>query len=495
MNEVALVYPHQLFWPHPAFEKNRLICLIEDPLIFGNDHKYPLKIHGKKLVLHRASMKAYQDELIENGFKVHYIENTSNDGINILAEKLRENITSIYIADVTDHILSKRLKSFCNKKVIQLHIYDSPNFLTPPVFLEKQLNGKKRPFMAKFYQSQRERMGVLLENDGSPMGGKWSFDEDNRKKLPKKFPLLDKPFIVENDYVKEAKHYISGKFPKYLGSLENFRWPVTRKDSENWWQNFLQERLHQFGDYEDAITKRDGFLFHSAITPMLNIGLLNPQVILDQTLEYANKSKSVPLNSLEGFVRQVIGWREFIHGMYLFYGTQMRNGNFWNFSQKVPEVFYTAQTGIAPVDRVITQLLEEGYCHHIERLMVLGNFMLLCRIHPEAVYRWFMEFFIDAYDWVMVPNVYGMSQFADGGIFATKPYISGSNYVLKMSDEPKGGWCEIWDALFWTMIEEQREFYLKNHRLSMMVHLWDKMPVEKKDSHRSIAENYLTQLF
>jgi deoxyribodipyrimidine photolyase-related protein len=165
--------------------------------------------------------------------------------------------------------------------------------------------------------------------------------------------------------------------------------------------------------------------------------------VIDRVMARAGR---IPMNSLEGFIRQVIGWREFMHGIYQHRGVEIRNGNFWGFDRPLPSSFYDGTTGIPPVDRVIRQLLDDGYCHHIERLMVLGNFMLLCRIKPDDVYRWFMEMFVDSYDWVMVPNVYGMSQFADGGTFTTKPYISGSNYILKMSDEPKGEWCQIWDG-------------------------------------------------
>lgn len=183
-----------------------------------------------------------------------------------------------------------------------------------------------------------------------------------------------------------------------------------------------------------------------------------------------------------------------MRGMYVQRGMEMRNGNFWNFDRKLPAAFYDGTTGIPPVDRVIRQVLEEGWCHHIERLMVLGNFLMLCRIHPDDVYRWFMEFFVDAYDWVMVPNVYGMSQFADGGSFATKPYLSGSNYIRKMSDEPAGDWCAIWDALFWTFIADELKFFSANPRLSMMARTWEKLGHEKQETHRRTAERFLQTL-
>ena len=189
-----------------------------------------------------------------------------------------------------------------------------------------------------------------------------------------------------------------------------------------------------------------------------------------------------------------MGWREFIRGMYLCKGSFSRTKNFWGFERKIPKSFYDGTTGIDPVDDTIKKVLATGYCHHIERLMLIGNFMLLCEFHPDEVYRWFMELFIDAYDWVMVPNVYGMSQFADGGTFATKPYIGGSNYIRKMSNYGKGPWTDIWDGLFWRFISVNQEFFLKNPRMSMMVHSYNRMSDEKRKLHLENAAAFLAQM-
>jgi deoxyribodipyrimidine photolyase-related protein len=202
------------------------------------------------------------------------------------------------------------------------------------------------------------------------------------------------------------------------------------------------------------------------------------------------KCHEVSLNSLEGFLRQVIGWREFVRLVYLHAGSQQRTRNSWGLSRSLPASFYDGTTGIVPFDRSIQRALKHGYCHHIERLMVLGNFMLLCDIAPNSVYRWFMEMFIDAYDWVMVPNVYGMSQHADGGLMTTKPYISGSSYIHKMSDYPKGAWSEIWDALYWRFIDRERSFFGQNPRMRVMVGQLDRMG-KKLDHHRAVAERFL----
>ncbi len=491
---LTLVYPHQLFRKHPAITPARPVWLIEDPLFFGNDPHWPAAMHQQKLMLHRASMKAYAAELKATGLVVKTIEVPTGsviDSADLLERHLPKTVTEIHFADPADGVLMKRLTRFSQNRGVKTVIYPSPNFLSPPEFIAAQVASKKKPFMAVFYEAQRKRTGILLEKDGSPTGGKWSFDADNRAKLPKGHLPPAEPICRANEFTREASTYITKRFPNNPGSVQHFRWPVTRRDAEDWLERFIDERFENFGLYEDAISTQHATIYHAAITPALNIGLLDPQDVIDRVMARAG---TVPMNSLEGFIRQVIGWREFMHGIYQHRGTEIRIRNFWGFETRLPQAFYDGTTGIPPVDRVIRQLLDDGWCHHIERLMVLGNFMLLCRIKPDDVYRWFMEMFVDSYDWVMVPNVYGMSQFADGGTFTTKPYLSGSNYVLKMSDEPKGDWCPIWDGLFWTFIADHLPFFLKNPRLSMMARSWEKMSAEKQAAHRKAADGFLANL-
>lgn len=486
MTSATLIFPHQLFECHPAVAPGRSIYLAEDPLIFGNDPDYPVAFHKQKLVLHRASMQAYTDELRAAGHAVNPVPHTHD-----YREVLPEDICDLHLADPHDFILEKRMRKFANKRGITLHIHPSPAFLSPPEFLEEHIAGKKKPFMASFYKAQRKRMEILIDPDGGPTGGQWSFDEDNRKKVPKDHSPPAPPEAKCREHVERAIAYVAKHFPDHPGSMENFRYPVTRSDARAWLDEFIAHGFHDFGAYEDAISCRHPFLHHSVLTPALNIGLLTPREIIDAVLTTRRK---IPLNSLEGFIRQVIGWREFMHGIYRHRGVEIRTMNFFQHDRQIPKAFYEATTGIAPIDRIIRQLHDEAYCHHIERLMILGNFMLLCRFDPQAVYRWFMEFFIDAYDWVMVPNVYGMSQFADGGTFTTKPYISGSNYLLKMSDEKKGPWTEIWDALFWTFVGDHQELFMKNPRASMMARNWQGFSSEKQQSLRDRADEFIKGL-
>jgi len=215
------------------------------------------------------------------------------------------------------------------------------------------------------------------------------------------------------------------------------------------------------------------------LSPIINLGLITPATLIRETLDFA-KTNKIPLNSLEGYVRQIIGWREFMRGIYQNYEERLLNTNFFNHQRKLSKSWYDGTTGIVPLDHAIKNCLQFGYTHHIERLMVVCNLMNLSGVHPVQVYKWFMEMYVDSSDWVMAPNVMGMGLFSDGGIFATKPYICGSSYILKMSDYPKGEWCEVMDGLYWKFIEDHKDFFLKNYRLAMMAKLLEKMDSVRK---------------
>ncbi len=494
MTEKTIIFPHQLYKNHPAVEKSRAIMLVEHPLFFG-DHHYPLKFHKRKLVYLRAAMKNYQQYLQNKKLKVHYVDFTEisgskNDFFKLLKEK---EISKLHYADTVDFILEKRLKRYAEKLGFELVKYESPNFMNSEEDLSEYFENKKSYFLTKFYIQQRKKFDILIE-DGSPVGDKWSLDSENRKKLPKNVSVPNIKLPSQNEIIEEAKKYVEKNFPDNPGNIEGNYFPLDHASSEKWLDEFLKERLENYGDYQDAIVKDESYLFHSLLSPMLNIGLLSPKQIVDRALEFTEENP-VPLNSLEGFIRQILGWREFIRGIYIFDGVEQRTSNFFEAENRLPKSFYDGSTGIEPIDQTIHKLLDTGYNHHIERLMLLGNFMLLCEIHPTEIYNWFMEMYIDAYDWVMVPNVYGMSQFADGGMMSTKPYISSSNYVLKMSDYSKGQWCKVWDGLFWRFVNKHKDFFDSNPRTVFMSRLLKKMDDSKLKEHQKIADEFLAKLF
>ena len=344
--------------------------------------------------------------------------------------------------------------------------------------------------MANFYKAQRLRFDILLNSDKTPKGGKWSFDADNRKKLPKDIKLPDQPNFKETDYTKKLKPIVDKEFQKHPGSVDQFWIGTTRKDAQSVLSNFLKNKLKLFGDYEDAVDQRNNILFHSALSPFINNGLITPKEILSELKKYENK---VSLNSYEGYLRQLVGWREFMRGIYQNYDEEMQKGNFFKHKRKMKKSWYDGTTGLPPLDHAIKNANDYAWSHHIERLMILANIMNLCEIKPKITYSWFMEMFMDSSEWVMSPNVYGMGLFSDGGIFATKPYICGSAYFLKMMDFKKGEWCNIMDGLYWRFIEKNRTFFSKNPRLSMMVRILEKMKTDRKKLIFSAADNFIKE--
>jgi deoxyribodipyrimidine photolyase-related protein len=482
MPTAALIYPHQLFDPHPARAGADAAFLVEDPLFFRQ-----YAFHKQKLVLHRAAMKRYAAGVP----RARYIEAGDLDHTGDIVPLVKKaKCDAVRVVDPCDDWLLARLTAACAAGGVTLTVVPDPHFLTPRAEVDAVAAGGGKLFFTDFYVRQRKRLGVLLDPAGKPVGGKWTFDTENRKKLPKTVRPPAPAVPAEDEFVREARRYVRANFPDAPGTDTPYGYPTSAAAARAGLADFLEHRFADFGVYEDAISARERVLFHAVLTPALNVGLISPREVLDAALAQSHR---VPVNSLEGFVRQVIGWREFVRLVYLTRGRRQRTRNFWGYTRPVPAAFYTGTTGIAPVDHVIRAVLETGYCHHIERLMVLGNFLLLCDLAPDAVYRWFMELFVDAYDWVMVPNVYGMSQFADGGGMTTKPYVSGSNYVLKMSDFPKGDWCGVWDALYWRFVDRHADVFRANPRMSVMVALRDKMGPKLAEHHRT-AEKFLAGL-
>ncbi len=491
-----LVFPHQLFKNHQGLKLGcDGVSLIEDDLFFG-DLKYPAIFHKQKLWLHRASMKKYEKFLKTKTTEVVYVEHKENgDTLNKHIQSLAsKGVKNLCVTESHDYLLKKRLVELCNTKNLQLDFIPTPMFINSDELNHAYRTERSRWFMADFYKHQRKRLNILMNGD-EPEGGKWSYDEDNRKKVPKQLlgTIPSLPTVRRDKIDKEAKLHVENKYSKNYGSIEELYYPSSHKAAEQWLTHFLHERFHLFGDYEDAVVENENWLWHSVLTPLMNIGLLTPQQVLDQTLKFSQKH-SVPLNSLEGFIRQIIGWREFMRATYVDHGIEMRTSNHWKHTRCIPLSFYDGTTGISPIDNVIHRILKTGYCHHIERLMLLGGFMFLCEIHPNEIYKWFMEMFVDSYDWVMVPNVYAMSQHADGGLITTKPYFSGSSYVKKMSNYSTGEWTKIWDGLYWRWIWNHSEELSKNPRWAMMCSMAKKMDKSKRQRHINIAENFLSKL-
>ncbi len=492
MKTVNLLFPHQLLIDHEIIHNDFPILLIEEHLFFRH-----FNFHKAKIAYHRASMKHFESQLIGKGKVVKYIDSIDklSDIRKLIPSLRKEGTEKIVYINPTDFYLEQRIAKSAKKHGIALQEFENPLFINDREELKSFFKpDKKSFFQTSFYKKERVKRQILLEGNDQPLGGKWSYDVENRKKFPKKNPIPTHYIPTSDEYWLEAREYVSLHFDGNLGEMSSEPlYPFTHDGAKESLAHFFTYRFHDFGAYEDAIVKEVSFLHHSVLTPMMNIGLLQPIEVINGAIDYATKH-DIPLNSLEGFVRQIMGWREFIRGMYEVKGVYSRTKNYWNFKRKIPASFYDGTTGIVPIDQTIKKILKTGYCHHIERLMILGNFMLLCEFDPQEVYRWFMELFVDAYDWVMVPNVYGMSQFADGGLFATKPYISGSNYIFKMSNYKKDDWHKVWDGLFWRFMDVHRDFFLSNPRIGMLVRMYDKMDASKQQVHHEFANAFLDKL-
>lgn len=491
--KLALILGNCLFPDHGRLtpDKHTLFFMAEDSGLCTH-----FKYHKHKLVLFLSAMRSHAEK-IEKSFPLNYHKLTRENQGKSYEDKLKETIESyadiqeIITYDIEDHFFENRIRAFCKKEKLKLTIVDSPGFITTKEKFRK-FNQEYKPFMQTFYKQQRRELQILVGNDGQPSHGSWSFDEENRKKLSKEIRIPDQPTSHPTEHTEDVKTLIDDLFSDHPGSTTNFNWATTRRQVLYLLNDFLKERFENFGPYEDAIHSKEIFAFHSVLSPYINMGLLTPDEVIDKALEYYQEHDT-HFPSVEGFVRQIIGWREFMRGIYHEYDEKL-NVNYFNHMRKMKACWYNGTTGITPLDDAIKKANKYGYTHHIERLMVLGNIMLLCELDPEEVYKWFMEMYVDSADWVMAPNVYGMSQFADGGIFATKPYIGGANYIKKMSDYGKGDWEDTVNGLYWRFIEENMETFEKNQRMSMMVATLKKMNREKKDRIFKAANKFIERV-
>ena len=453
------------------------------------------KHHKLKILMFLAAMREKRDELIANNFMIEY-QDLERSGFEIsyedrLLNYVKENnITEVKMFEIEDKDFEHKLTACLADNKIPLTFMKSPMFLLERDDFMKLCGESSTLRMATFYKNVRKKLNILVDENQKPIKGKWSFDEENRKKIPKGHPIPNLYKPQTSKYIGDIKNLITKKFSDHPGNTNNIWMPLNRDDALANIDYFLRIKFKTFGDYEDAILKEDNFLFHSGISASLNMGLITPADVLTKVFDYV-KVRDIPINSLEGFVRQVAGWREFIRGTYQKYGTKQLESNYFGFSRNLKKSWYDGTTGIDPLDDAIVFSKDFGYTHHINRLMVIANIMTLCEVSPKIVYKWFMEMYVDSSEWVMVPNVFGMGTFADGGIFSTKPYICGSNYILKMSNYKKGNWCNIVDGLYWLFISRNIEKLKGNPRLPFIRKTLENMDESRKKLIFSHAEAFI----
>ena len=492
--DLLLLLPDQLSKNNKVldFLKDDNLLLLYEP----HDSFYEISHHKHKLVFQISSFRHFINSI---NYKNVIHEKISNKPLKLtkyLSTLNKESpFSSLYVSKPSEYSTLKDLMYFCQLNNIDLKVFEDKKFITTDEDYKYWAKDKKSTIQEFYYRWLRKKFSILMDDDSKPLGGKWNYDKDNRQSISKlKSDIPDRINITTDKITLEVMIEVEQIFKSSHGDLENFNWSVTHDGAWEQFIIFLDTFLPNYGAFQDAINKDNTFMFHSLLSPYFNSGLLDPLKCINEVEKRFDESNGqIPINSIEGFIRQVLGWREFIMGVYWDNMPQYRQQNFWSHSKQLTSSWYTGDTGIPPLDSAIKESIYFGYTHHINRLMIISNLMNLSGIDPNDIHRWFMEMYIDSADWVMVPNVYGMGTFADGGIFSTKPYICGSSYMLRMSNFKKGEWCDVVDGLYWRFIEKNINFFKTNPRLSLMVNALSKINPDRKKLIFTKAEEFISK--
>ena len=459
------------------------------------DTFYEIRHHKHKITLLISSLRKLVTKVKHTNILHHKITKKNNQNLkDVLFEIVdKNNINKIMVSKPSDFKIYKDLLFFSQSNNIELEILEDKKFISNVEDFTDWASDKKTRIQEYYYRWLRKKYNIFMNQEGKPIGDKWNFDKDNRKGIKQlKSDIPERKKLIPDQITFDAMVDVEECFPNSIGTLENFNWATTHEEAENLLDDFIERFLVNYGAFQDAINKENTFMFHSLLSPYLNCGLLDPEICIQKAeKKYYESNGEIPINSVEGFIRQILGWREFIKGVYWENMPKYKNLNYWSHSLKLNDNWYEGDTGIPPLDDAIKESKKFAYSHHINRLMIIANLMNLTGIHPNEMYRWFMEMYIDAYDWVMVPNVYGMGSYADGGIFSTKPYICGSSYMLRMSNYSKGDWCDTVDGLYWRFVEKNIKFFESNPRLAVMTRSLTNMNKERKKTIFKSAEEFI----
>jgi len=393
--------------------------------------------HKAKIALFLSAMRHFAKTLEYQKYPLTYIKESSLSIVEVLRQQiLQKKISHLVCIEPGEWRLGKSIEALATELNIELEILEDEHFYCSPQEFKNWVADKKEIRLEYFYRLMRKTHNILIDADGNPQGGQWNFDQDNRKPYPKKGPgLIDAPKSFEPDEItQEVLDFVSKTYKEHPGSLGHFNWAVTREQALESLQYFVDYRLRHFGMYQDAMWTDTPFGWHSIISSALNLKLLNPREVIAAVLLAWKKDPSLELSSIEGFIRQILGWREFVRGMYYLDMPQMAQDNFYEHQRDLPKWYWTGQTQMACMQDAIGQTLKYGYAHHIQRLMVTGNFALLAEILPSQVCDWYLAVYVDAIEWVELPNTAGMALFANGGRFTSKPYIASGAYIKRMSN-------------------------------------------------------------
>ncbi|MGB5981278.1 MAG: cryptochrome/photolyase family protein [Nonlabens sp.] len=459
-----------------------------------------VKHHIQKVVAFFMSMRNFADWLEDRGMQVEYFRFRESENNHDLTENLKQLIKKHdiekfeYLAP-DEYRLDKQLKDFCKSLDIEWQGYDTEHFFTKRKDIEKFFEGKKRMTMEYFYRDMRRKYDIMIEGDKDPEGGKWNYDKSNRDKwdgdtdIPK-----EKGFRKD---VSEIVKMLDEEGVKTFGRIEekNFNWPTSRSDALKVLNYFCDNLLVHFGDYQDAMHTDEDYLYHSRISFAMNSKMLSPHEVIEKVIDkWREDKRKIDISQVEGFVRQILGWREFMRGVYWKEMPSYGRCNKLDNQNNLPDFYWTGDTKMNCLKHSINNSLDHAYAHHIQRLMITGNYALLTQVHPDQVCEWYLGVYIDAIEWVEITNTRGMSQWADGGIVATKPYVSSGSYINKMGNYCKG--CEYsvhkknaeedacpFNSLYWNFLDEKREHFKNNQRMNMMMSTLNKMDKDKLNRH------------
>lgn len=469
------------------------------------ESKY-VKHHLQKILAIFHAMRKFRDWLKESGHQVKYYSITSEDnrhgfGSNCEALIKKYGIQKVSYQEPDEYRLDQILAHDLNALSAEVETVSSEHFLTDRTELSDFFVGKKQYLMETFYRSMRKKYNILMLND-QPEGGDWNYDQENRKKLPKKH-VVASPIVFNHD-VTEILNEVKGAGLEFIGKCNSsaFIWPKDRKESVQILDYFLEYLLPFFGTFQDAMSNDEWSIYHSRLSFSLNTKILSPLEVIKKVEAYWRSNKDlVTLAQAEGFIRQILGWREYMRGIYWAKMPEYAEKNALNAERKLPDFFWTGDTKMNCLHKAITQSLDYSYAHHIQRLMVTGNFCTLAGIHPDEVDEWYLGIYIDAFEWVEITNTRGMSQFADGGIVGTKPYVSSASYIDKMGDhcsscyyskkEKTGEKACPFNSLYWHFLARHQEDFKRNPRMSMMYAVWNKMDDKKQNDLLAQANKYL----
>lgn len=468
-----------------------------------------VKHHIQKVVAFFAAMRAFAQRLQALGHTVIYIrldetnnQQTIEGNIKRLIEKKR--FTRFEYLQPDEYRLDVQLRDFAQALPVGVEVHDTEHFLTQRQDLQDFFRGKQRYLMESFYRWMRKKYHILME-DGRPAGDRWNYDLRNRRRYDGRVPIPE-PVCFANDVTDIYQMIVCQKVNTF-GRIrpDQLIWPTTRPQALMLLKAFVRDGLQQFGTYQDAMTTQSAFLFHSRLSFALNTKMLHPLEVIESAVRIWKEQKpKIKIQQIEGFVRQILGWREYMRGVYWALMPEIAGTNFFDHAAALPNYYWTAETRMRCMQQSLNQSLEHAYAHHIQRLMITGNFALLAGVHPDEVDQWYLGVYIDAIQWVELPNTRAMSQWADGGRVATKPYVSSANYIHKMSDycgqcayDHKKSFGEDacpFNCLYWDFFDRHRDKLQKNPRIGMMYRNWDRKEKSEKIRILKQAEAYKRDL-